>query len=322
MAGDTQLLRAPGPRVSWLRPVRGWWLWVGAAAAVLAGLAVAVAVLVAPSASVVTAGAADGAPLTGEQSVRTALEQAIETGSALAASTTANDLADPAAYTALMGALVMARLALDGTPQEAEAARLATVSSIDRVTRSQRAKALGDAQAGLAAVIGTAQELLVSSEGRVADDAVRVELQVRVDAGRLLLASATGDIEQVAAQTQAITDQTAAVLAARLLGFLAAEGEWCRGDGRSCVAITWPMAAFAGGTSIELSGGDEALEGSGCFETEPFGSGRDQTALLYCPAGEVVPEGRRVAGGDTGDASRDRLWTSSGGRLSDLRYRA
>ncbi len=300
------------------------WLWIGTVAAVLVGIAaVGLVLLTARSGSL--SRAADGSSdAVAEASAATAfsvLATTIETGDALAASTTANQLADPTAYSELMGALTTARAAQSATAAKAIAARETLAGAIDQVNRSRSAKALADAQAGLGAIIGTAVDVNAEAAGHVADDAVRVELQARIDAGRALLASTTATVDEVNAGSQTITEQTAAVLAARILGFQAAQGRWCALGALDCLGIAWPTATLADGATVELSGGEHALDGSGCFETDEFGRGRERAALLYCPAGEPVPDSWRVSGLDAGDLQQDRLWSSADGALSGLRYR-
>jgi len=307
-------------------PARRWsldgrWLWIGVVAAVVLGIALVAAILLTARTEALPGGAAAGDAAVGEDGASGALARLIEEGTALAASTSANQLADPSAYSQLMGALATARTLLDGTPQQAEAAGKDISASMDRVSRSLAAKALADAQSELSAVIGTAIQVNAGAAGRVADDAVRVELQARVDAGWALLGAGV-TVDAVAQQTQAITDQTSAVLAARFMGFREADGKWCAAGGKSCVTLAWPIASLANGDRVELAGGENAVDGSGCYETDAFAVGRDRTALLFCPAGESVPDGRRASSTVAGDETKDRLWVSDGSRLSDLRYRA
>ncbi|OJX67031.1 MAG: hypothetical protein BGO95_09855 [Micrococcales bacterium 73-13] len=316
MDGKTAVLDAPAGR----RPPSPWWLWGGAAVAVLAGIVVVVLALLGGRAvGVLGAGGAAGppaGPLAGDAA--TALAAAIDQGSALAAATTADQLADPQAYSALLGALVEAGAV--GTPAGAEAARGRLLDAIDRVTRSRSAKALSDAQTDLSAVIGTAVQVNADTEGRVSDDGLRVELQARIDAARALLAGSAVTVDDVVAGTRGLTDQTAAVLAARLLGFREAEGRWCASDGSACLAIAWPEATLPGGDVVRLAGGETAI--GDCYQTDEFRSGRSSVALLYCAAGAAIPDGRKAVGSVTGDPTKDRLWVVSEGRLSDLRYRA
>lgn len=312
----------PGGRGSRRHWHGGRWLWVGVVAAVVAGVAlVAAIVLTARTDALPATAAAAGADAAGSDAASATLAELIAAGEALAASTTANQLADPAAYSQLAGALATGRVALGGAQNAIEAARQDIAAAMDRVTRSRSAKALADAQIELSAVIGTAVQVNAGAAGRVPDDSVRVELQARVDAGWALL-SASASIAAVEQQVQTITDQTAVVLAARFLGFREAEGRWCASDGKSCLVIAWPLVTFAGGAEAELAGGDQVVDGSGCTETDEFAIGRDRVSLLLCPAGEAVPDARRASGAVAGDLDRDRLWVSDGSRLTELRYRA
>lgn len=316
MDGKTEVNDAPAPR----GPLHGRWLWVGVVAAVVVGVGLVAAILLTARTDALPSGsAAAGDNAVGADTATSTLTQLIEEGSALAASTTANQLADPAAYSQLMGALATARTVLEGSPQQVEAARRDITASMDRVARSLSAKALADAQSELSAVIGTAVEVNAGAAGRVPDDAIRVELQARIDAGWALL-GASAAVDAVAQQTQVITEQTAAVLDARFMGFREADGRWCAGG--SCLELSWPTLQLSGDDRISLTGGENAMDGSGCYETDRFAQGRDKVALLFCPAGESIPDGRRASGSTAGDVSKDRLWVSDGAKLSDLRYRS
>lgn len=318
MDGSTAVIGPPRRR----GPFHGRWLWVGVVAAVVVGIALVAAIALTartttPSGSM----AAIGDAAAGSDTAAATLSELIETGTALAASTTANQLADPAAYSQLMGALATARTVIAGTPTEIDAARNAISAAMDRVGRSLSAKALADAQSDLSAVIGTAVAVNAGAAGRVDDDSLRAELQSRVDAGWALL-SASVPVDTVAQQTQAITDQTAAVLAARHMGFRESDGTWCASGDKSCIVLAWPSATLANGEQLELAGGQNAIDGSGCYATDEFRVGREKAGLVFCPAGESAPDGYRMARADEGDLERDRLWVSSGTRLSELRYRA
>ncbi|HWL03179.1 MAG TPA: hypothetical protein VNQ52_12515 [Microbacteriaceae bacterium] len=317
MDGSTAAIDGPPPR----GPFAGRWLWVGVVAAVVVGIALIAAILLTARTAALPGGSAvAGNAAVGADTASATLAQLIEEGAALVASTTANQLADPTAYSQLMGAIVIARASLEGTPQAIESARREVVASMDRVSRSLSAKALADAQSDLSAVIGTAVQVNAGAAGRVADDSVRVELQARVEAGWALLSS-SANLDAVVQQAQTITDQTTVVLDARFMGFRESDGKWCVTGGKSCVVLAWPAATLASGDRVELAGGEHAVDGSGCYETESFAVGRDKMALLYCPAGESVPDGRRATGANAGDLDRDRLWFSDGSKLSDLRYR-
>jgi len=323
---DGTTIGAPGPtpeaEPAVREPLRSRWLWVGVVAAVVVGVAlVAAIVLTARTEALPGSGFAAGGAPAGADGASAALAQLIEDGSALAASTTANQLADPVAHAELLGALVTAGQALEGSAQQIESSRQAVAAAMDRVTRSLNAKALADAQSELSAVLGTAVQVNASAAGRVADDAVRVELQARVDAGWALLGG-SATIVAVAQQTQAIADQTAVVLDARFMGFREADGKWCTTGGRSCLTLAWPAATLANGDRVELAGGENAVDGSGCYLTDQFAVGRDKQALLFCPAGEAVPDRMRASALSGDDQDRDRLWLVDGSRLSDLRYRA
>ena len=321
MGGETVVIEQRRPREP-RGPLSDRWLWAGVIAAVVLGITlVSVILLTARTGTLPIVGAIAGQGASGADPASATLAQTIEQGTALAASTTANQLADPTAYSQLMGALTLAQPALDGTPQEIEMARRNIVAAMDRVSRSQSAKVLADAQTELSSVIGTAVQVNAGAAGRVADDAVRDELQARIDAGWALL-STNAAVEAVAQQAQTITDQTAMVLAARFMGFREADGRWCATNGKSCVSLAWPVATLSGDDSVRLTGGENALDGSGCYATDEFAVGRGKAALLFCPAGESIPEGRRASGGNEGDVDRDRLWTVDGSRLTDLRYRA
>jgi len=305
----------PAPR----RPRATRWLWAGVVAAVAVGVALVVVISLTARPGALRTGAAAAAAV-GIDAESAPLAELIAAGEELAASTTPSELADPTAYTQLMGAIVSARASLDAPSVRVDAARQALVDAIDRVQRSRTAKSLGDAQATLAAVVATAAEVSANAAGRVPDDAVRAELQSRIDAGRALLGAAAS-VDAVLLHVQAITEQTAVVLEARHVGFREADGRWCAAGGRSCLEVAWPLL-IVGAERVELAGGEVALDGSGCFETDRVVLGRDRVALLYCPAGAAAPDGRRVSGPDAGEIERDRLWVSDGARLSELRYRA
>jgi len=325
MEGRTAVLDAPLSRRARVRPPRGpWprrrWLWLAAALAVVAGIGIVVAVLLSGRAETVVGAAGSGAAadaVAGPE--QAALASTIEEAAALAGSTTANLLADPTAYSRLMGELAEARVAQSGTPAAASAARDELTAAMDRVVRSQNAKALADAQTGLGAVIDTAEAVAAETEGRIDDAGLLAELGSRIEAGRAVLATRTATVEAVGESRQSIADQTAAVLAARMSGFRAADGEWCAVDGRSCMAVAWPQARLADGSSVGLAGAENAV--GGCFETDRIGSGRSAFALLYCPAGTPLPDGRKASGATAGDAAQDRLWISRDGKLADLRVR-
>lgn len=304
------------------RPRTGRWLWAGVVAAVAVGVALVVVISLTARPGALRTGAAAAAAV-GIDAESAPLAELIAGGEALAASTTPGELADPTAYTQLMGALVSARTSLGGATARVDLARQSLVDAIDRVQRSRTAKSLGDAQATLEAVIATAVDVVASTAGRVPDDAVRTELQARIDAGRALLGAAAS-VDAVLQQVQTITEQTAVVLEARHLGFREADGRWCAAGARACLEVAWPLLVVGGERveHVELAGGEVAVDGGGCFETDRFVLGRDRVALLYCPAGAAVPDGRRVSGPDAGEVERDRLWISDGARLTELRYRA
>lgn len=320
--GGTEVLDVPADAVAPRRTGIDW-RWLVVAGAVLVGIGIVVTVLLTSGGARGTSGAstADARSEALGADAHAALAVAIEQGEALAASMTADRLADPPAHSALLGALADGRAAGGGSASEAEAARGVLLEAIDRVTRSFNAKALADAQTDLSAIIATAVEVHAETAGRVADDGLRVELQARIDSGRILLSTAAAAVADVAGGAQAITDQTAAVLAARLLGFQQAQGRWCASSD-DCIEIAWPTVTLATGDVIELAGGAETLGDSECFETDRFRAGRSDVAFLYCPAGAETPDGRRATGRAEGDESVDRLWLVDDGRLSDLRTRA
>jgi hypothetical protein len=318
MDETTAVLDARAPR--WRRPD---WFWIAVSAAIAVGVAVIVMVVLASGArDATTAGDpadARAAALGGAASA--GLAAAIEQGDALAASTSAAQLADPTAYSDLLGALAAARSVQAAGTGQAEPARSNLADAIDRVLRSQSAKALSDARSDLSAVLATAVDVVAEMQGRIADESLRTQLQSGIDAGTALIASPVATVGDVAAGAQTITDQTAAVLAARLLGFREAQGGWCA-TADDCLVIDWPNATLANGDVIALDGGDQTLSDSECSETDTFRTGRDAASFLYCPAGAAIPDGRRATGGTVGDESVDRLWLVSGNRLSDLRQRA
>jgi len=293
--------------------LRHWWWLIAVGAVVVAAVVAAVVVLVVQQQQAEALSRSKAAYASAIEAQSTAVEAlaiAVAEGTALLDATPSEQLAEPAARIRLAAALEAARDRVpesgagavgrfDGDPAaldaarveietvtaEGDAARDAIRAAMDVVTRSHAAKALADARAALVTAIGSAEQVYAETVGRVADDGLRVELQVRIDAGNAVLGDADATAQTVQASAGAITEQATAVSAARAAIWQDVNGTWCAAkDPNDCVTVALPTLA---GEPIVDS--DVERTKAGCFRAETkrtgFMAGSTPSALTFCPAG-------------------------------------